>query len=151
MSQIEKLKAEADELESRQRSLGNPIKHCEALEQVATKHGYSSWRACRASLSDESEGHETTPVMRRYRSAEWNFAIDFPKHWNIFPPVSNNSPFKGRRRLSYCYRLPRAERSGAGDGRLVNSSSSASGNGGLWKFQDRRSIGGRQDYPDARF
>lgn len=73
MSQIEKLKAEAEELESRQRTQGNPIKHCEALEQVAKKHGYSGWRACRARLGD---GPAASPPMKRYRSAEWNFAID---------------------------------------------------------------------------
>jgi hypothetical protein len=32
--------------------------------------------------------------MKPYRSSEWNFAIDFPAHWNIFPPVSSNSPYE---------------------------------------------------------
>jgi hypothetical protein len=100
MSQIEKLKAEADELEARQRTLGNPIKHCEALEQVAKKHGYSSWRACRAGLGHEAEepiGTEAAPPMKQYRSAEWNFTIDVPAHWNIFPPVLSNSPYEAIR------------------------------------------------------
>ncbi len=100
MSQIEKLKAEADELESHHRALGNPIKHCEALEQVAKKHGYSSWRACRARLGDESDKADTreaAPPMQQYRSSDWNFSIDFPAHWNIFPPVPNNSPYEAVR------------------------------------------------------
>jgi Glyoxalase superfamily protein len=100
MSQIEKLKAEADELESHQRALGDPIKHCEALEHVAKKHGYSSWRACRAMLGDESDKPDTrkaAPPMQQYRSSEWNFSIDFPAHWNIFPPVPNNSPYEAVR------------------------------------------------------
>ena len=33
-----------------------------------------------------------TPEMKRYKSSEWNFALDIPKHWNSFPPVSANSP-----------------------------------------------------------
>ncbi|MBV9873750.1 MAG: hypothetical protein JO025_03390 [Verrucomicrobia bacterium] len=96
MSQIEKLKAEAEELKSRQQTLGNPVKHCEALEQVAKKYGYSSWRACRAMLGDESNQPEgaTEPPMKEYRSTEWNFAMDYPAHWNIFPPVHSNSPYE---------------------------------------------------------
>ncbi len=30
--------------------------------------------------------------MKRYTSAEWNFALDVPKGWHPFPPVSTNSP-----------------------------------------------------------
>ena len=30
--------------------------------------------------------------MKRYKSSEWNFALDIPKRWNSFPPVSTNSP-----------------------------------------------------------
>jgi hypothetical protein len=33
-----------------------------------------------------------TTEMKRYRSAEWNFALDIPKRWHAFPPVSSNSP-----------------------------------------------------------
>lgn len=33
-----------------------------------------------------------TPEMKRYKSSEWNFALDIPKRWNAFPPVSTNSP-----------------------------------------------------------
>ena len=38
--------------------------------------------------------------MKRYTSAQWNFAIDIPRHWNDFPPVSSNSPFEVIRFLS---------------------------------------------------
>jgi hypothetical protein len=64
---------------------------------VAKKHGYSSWRACRARFGDESgiPGKvEAAPPMEQYRGAEWNFAIDLPTHWNIFPPVLSNSPWE---------------------------------------------------------
>jgi len=36
----------------------------------------------------------TPPEMKRYKSAEWNFALDIPKRWNAFPPVSTNSPLE---------------------------------------------------------
>jgi hypothetical protein len=32
--------------------------------------------------------------MKRYKSAEWNFALDIPKRWHAFPPVSSNSPLE---------------------------------------------------------
>lgn len=32
--------------------------------------------------------------MKRYQSAEWNFALDIPKRWHAFPPVSSNSPLE---------------------------------------------------------
>ncbi len=32
--------------------------------------------------------------MKRYESAEWNFALDIPKGWHAFPPVSRNSPLE---------------------------------------------------------
>jgi hypothetical protein len=35
--------------------------------------------------------------MKRYRSAEWNFALDIPRCWHAFPPVSSNSPFEAVR------------------------------------------------------
>ena len=35
-----------------------------------------------------------TTDMKRYQSAEWNFAIDVPKRWRAFPPVSSNSPLE---------------------------------------------------------
>jgi hypothetical protein len=35
-----------------------------------------------------------TTEMKRYRSAEWNFAMDIPRRWNSFPPVSSNSPLE---------------------------------------------------------
>ena len=33
-----------------------------------------------------------TTEMKRYKSAEWNFALCIPKRWHAFPPVSSNSP-----------------------------------------------------------
>lgn len=33
-----------------------------------------------------------TTEMKRYQSTEWNFALDIPKRWHAFPPVSSNSP-----------------------------------------------------------
>ncbi len=36
----------------------------------------------------------STIEMKRYKSAEWNFALDVPKRWNAFPPVSTNSPLE---------------------------------------------------------
>jgi hypothetical protein len=35
-----------------------------------------------------------TTEMKRYRSAEWNFALDIPRRWHSFPPVSSNSPLE---------------------------------------------------------
>lgn len=32
--------------------------------------------------------------MKRYESAEWNFALDIPKGWHSFPPVASNSPLE---------------------------------------------------------
>jgi hypothetical protein len=32
--------------------------------------------------------------MKHYVSSEWNFALDIPKRWNSFPPVSTNSPYE---------------------------------------------------------
>jgi hypothetical protein len=33
-----------------------------------------------------------TTEMKCYRSTEWNFALDIPRRWHAFPPVSGNSP-----------------------------------------------------------
>jgi hypothetical protein len=38
--------------------------------------------------------------MKHYESAEWQFALDIPKRWNAFPPVSGNSPNEVIRFLS---------------------------------------------------
>jgi hypothetical protein len=35
-----------------------------------------------------------TTEMKRYNSAEWHFALDVPRYWHTFPPVSGNSPFE---------------------------------------------------------
>jgi beta-lactamase regulating signal transducer with metallopeptidase domain len=39
--------------------------------------------------------------MKHYQSAEWGFAVDIPKRWNAFPPVSSNSPTEVMRFISY--------------------------------------------------
>jgi beta-lactamase regulating signal transducer with metallopeptidase domain len=39
-------------------------------------------------------------AMKHYESVEWKFALDIPKHWNAFPPVSSNSPNEVIRFLS---------------------------------------------------
>jgi Glyoxalase superfamily protein len=103
MSSIEELKSEAAALEAIARAHGHPIKHCDALEQVARNHGYDSWRACRAILGDQVSGTgstlpEKSPInnieMKRYTSKEWNFALDIPARWNAFPAVPTNSPYE---------------------------------------------------------
>ena len=38
--------------------------------------------------------------MKHYENSEWHFAIDIPKSWNAFPPVSSNSPYEVVRFLS---------------------------------------------------
>jgi hypothetical protein len=89
VSILEKLKAEAAALEAEARAEGNPIKHAAALDQVAKSRGFNGWRALRASLPVPDDG-----PMKRYRSADWGFAIDIPKRWNVFPAVPTNSPYE---------------------------------------------------------
>jgi hypothetical protein len=100
MSSIEQLKSEAAALEAKARAQGHPMKHCDALEQVARNHGYDSWRACRAILGHPVSATGTALPekpsindieMKRYVSREWNFALDIPARWNAFPPVPTNS------------------------------------------------------------
>jgi hypothetical protein len=85
MSSIEQLKSEAAALEAKARAQGHPMKHCDALEQVARNHGYDSWRACRAILGDPISANGTAllekpPIinieMKRYTSRDWNFALE---------------------------------------------------------------------------
>lgn len=101
MSSIEQPKSEAAALEAKARAQGHPMKHCDALEQVARNHGYDSWRACRAILGDPVSATNTALSekpsinnieMKRYNSKEWNFALDIAKRWNSFPAVPTNSP-----------------------------------------------------------
>jgi hypothetical protein len=61
MSSIEQLKAEALALREQEKARGNVLKHCDALEQIAKKHGYASWRACVATLGGETPG-ATSPA-----------------------------------------------------------------------------------------
>jgi hypothetical protein len=35
-----------------------------------------------------------TTDMKRYQSAEWQFALDIPRSWHSFPPVSSDSPLE---------------------------------------------------------
>ena len=35
-----------------------------------------------------------TTDLKHYQSSEWHFALDIPKRWNSFPPVSANSPYE---------------------------------------------------------
>jgi serine/threonine protein kinase len=55
-----------------------------------------------ASLSAASgkSGMNTTD-MKGYVSSQWNFALDIPRRWNSFPPVSTNSPDEVIRFASY--------------------------------------------------
>ena len=43
-------------------------------------------------LNDELDMNATE--MKRYKSTEWNFALDIPRRWHPFPPVSGNSPLE---------------------------------------------------------
>lgn len=54
MSAIEKLKAEAMALRETEKAAGRVLKHCDALEVVARKHGYANWRACIAALAADT-------------------------------------------------------------------------------------------------
>jgi hypothetical protein len=101
MSSIEQLKSEAAALEAKARPQGHPMKHFDALEQVARNHGYDSWRACRAILGNPVSAAGTALPekrsindieMKRYTSKEWNFSLDIPVRWNAFPAVPTNSP-----------------------------------------------------------
>lgn len=61
MSPIEKLKAEATALRAAEKVRGLVIKHCDALEHVAKKHGYANWRACVAILGRDDSAGTSTP------------------------------------------------------------------------------------------
>ncbi|HWA09470.1 MAG TPA: glyoxalase superfamily protein [Opitutaceae bacterium] len=52
MSPIDALKSEAVTLRQKEKDLGRALKHSDALELVAKKHGYANWRACCAILTD---------------------------------------------------------------------------------------------------
>jgi hypothetical protein len=100
MSSIEQLKSEAAALEAKARAQGYPMKHCDALEQVARNHGYDSWRACRAILGDPASATSTALPerlrinnieMKRYTS-KWNFALEIPARWNVLPAATHENP-----------------------------------------------------------
>jgi hypothetical protein len=103
MSPIEALKAEAAALRMSEEALGRSMKHCDALERVARRHGYENWRACSASLASGAPAGTSSPIeksgqeaveLKRYTSSEWSFALDVPERWNRFPAVSSNSPYE---------------------------------------------------------
>ncbi len=54
MSPIDALKSEAVALRQKEKELRRTLKHSDALEQVAKKHGYANWRACCAILGEVS-------------------------------------------------------------------------------------------------
>jgi hypothetical protein len=99
------MKSEAAELRVQARSAGQTLAHSAALEQVARKHGFASWRACVAVLNRRDEaaaaGSAVTPApaMKRYTS-DWGFELDVPASWNEFPPVHVNSPWEVARFFS---------------------------------------------------
>lgn len=66
------------------------------MEEVAERHGYESWRACRAILGAvNAAGDSPTELpIRRYESKRWGFAINIPQRWNAFPTVPTNSPYE---------------------------------------------------------
>ena len=95
MSRLEQIRAEAAALEAEAIASGNRIQHCAALEQVAKRYGYESWRACRAVLNAQATADPPTELQtRRYQSKRWGFGIDIPKRWNAFPAVPTNSPYE---------------------------------------------------------
>jgi hypothetical protein len=61
MSSIDQLKAEAIALREAEKARGNALKHCDALELVAKKHGYANWRSCLATLGGVTPP-ETSPT-----------------------------------------------------------------------------------------
>lgn len=96
MSRLEQMRAEAAAVEASAAERGSPIQHCAALEQVAKRHGYESWRACRAILNaaEAAADSPTEPLFRRYISKRWGFGIDISQRWNAFPAVPTNSPYE---------------------------------------------------------
>jgi hypothetical protein len=109
VSPIEALKAEATAPRLAEKALGRSMKHSEALEQVAKKHGYENRRVCSALLNAQTPEEASEPAdkleggevnLKRYISPELNFALDIPERRNRFPPVSTNSPFEVIRFLS---------------------------------------------------
>jgi hypothetical protein len=110
MSPIDALKLEAVALRAKEKASGRVLKHCDALERVAKNYGYANWRACCAILDAASQAVYSPPTdkvqvhdngMKRYKSSEWNFALDIPERWNSFPPVLTNSPYEVTRFASH--------------------------------------------------
>jgi hypothetical protein len=53
-----------------------------------------------AAFAQQSVAAIDGSAMKHYESVEWKFALDIPKRWNAFPPVSSNSPNEVIRFLS---------------------------------------------------
>ena len=103
MPTIEELKSEAITLKETERVSGRLMTHGAALEQTARRHGYASWRACRAALAASTSPQKASLTepradsaieMRRYTHKEWNFSLEIPDRWNSFPAVPTNSPYE---------------------------------------------------------
>lgn len=62
MSSIEQLKAEAIALRAAEKMRGNMLRHSDALEQVARKHGYANWRAAVALLGGKKPNPASSPA-----------------------------------------------------------------------------------------
>lgn len=80
-----------------------------ALTLVAAGWGFSSAKAADAAATVQSgdlsspsaqgnkvvaEKQAATVELKHYENTEWHFAMDIPKSWNVFPPVSSNSPYE---------------------------------------------------------
>ena len=52
-------------------------------------------------IAEDLQPSTDSPEMKRYRNSQWNFALDIPKGWNAFPPVSTNSPYEVVRLASH--------------------------------------------------
>lgn len=101
MSRIDQLKAEAITLETEEKNAGRTMKHCAALEIIARRHGYETWRACVARLAEPSVGGSSKGIegteavaLKHVWNKQWGFGLSIPTRWNEFPPILSNSPYE---------------------------------------------------------
>jgi hypothetical protein len=92
MSLIEQLKAEARALREAEKTAGRDLKHCDALEQVAKKHGFASWRACVA--TPDRSAPAPKPV-------EDQAAAALPSALRIVPSRLANGDFESARQSAF--------------------------------------------------
>lgn len=71
-----------------------------AIVAATGKLNASDTSATATNLSGDQSGTNTIP-MKHYVNTEWKFALDIPKSWDAFPPVSSNSPYEVVRFESY--------------------------------------------------